>query len=257
MRQPSKTGTQPGRELLRAGGARIAFFGGSFDPPHYGHLAVARAARDAFALDRVLFAPVGVQPLKPGGAAAGFAERLAMTRIAIAGERGFEVSTIDAPREDGAAPNYTIDTLEALRSTLASGSTLFCLLGADSFLALRHWRRAVEIPFVAPLIVASRPGQPLDRLHEALPPELALEPAPRDERTAAGVEVRSCYLVNPRGDRAPFYLLPGLHVEISASEIRESIRARTQAAPDSAAIARDLVPPQIREYIAKHNLYRS
>jgi nicotinate-nucleotide adenylyltransferase len=220
---------------------------------------VARAARDAFALDRVLFAPVGVQPLKPAGAAASFADRLAMTRLAIAGEPGFEVSALDAPRKGSAAPNYTIDTLESLRSTLAAGSTLFCLLGADSFLALRHWRRAAEIPFVAPLIVASRPGQPLDRLQDALPPELTLEPAPRgeDEESVAGVEIRSFHLVNPCGDRTPFYVLPGLHVEISASEIRREIRAQRQTAPGSAAIAGDLAPAPIRDYIAGHNLYRS
>ena len=67
----------------------MAFFGGSFDPPHLGHLAVARAARAAFHLDTVLFAPVGAQPLKPEGSAASFEQRLAMTRLAIAGEPGF------------------------------------------------------------------------------------------------------------------------------------------------------------------------
>ncbi len=77
---------------------RVAFFGGSFDPPHLGHVAVARAARDALRLDAVLFAPVGVQPLKPQGATAGFDDRLEMTRLAVAGEPGFEVSLIDAPR---------------------------------------------------------------------------------------------------------------------------------------------------------------
>ena len=257
MHHPGKTGTPASRALLRAGGARVAFFGGSFDPPHCGHLAVARAARVALALDRVLFAPVGVQPLKPEGAAASFADRLAMTRIAIAGEPGFEVSALDAPREGSAAPNYTIDTLEALRSTLAAGSTLFCLLGADSFLALRHWRRAAEIPFVAPLIVASRPGQPLDRLQDALPPELALKPAPPDDKTAPIVEMHSFYLVNQYGDRTPFYVLPGLHVDVSASGIRKAIRAQLQTAPGSAATGGGLVPAAVRNYIAEHHLYRA
>ena len=63
---------------------RVAFFGGSFDPPHCGHLAIARAARGALALDRILFAPVGLQPLKQHGASASFADRVAMTRLAIA-----------------------------------------------------------------------------------------------------------------------------------------------------------------------------
>jgi nicotinate-nucleotide adenylyltransferase len=83
---------------------RVAFFGGSFDPPHLGHLGVARAAQAALGLDIVLFAPVGAQPLKPRGASADFEDRLAMTRLAIAGEPGFDLSLADAPKSSG-APN--------------------------------------------------------------------------------------------------------------------------------------------------------
>ena len=82
-------------------GSRVAFFGGSFDPPHLGHLAVARAARDAFRLDRVLFAPVGAQPLKPEGSTAGFADGVAMTRLAIAASAVLLVSLADAPKPSG------------------------------------------------------------------------------------------------------------------------------------------------------------
>ncbi len=86
-----------------------------------------------------------------------------MTRLAIAGEQGFAVSLADAPKPDG-DPNYTLETLLDLRSELGEESALFCLMGADSFFGLRHWHRAAEIPFVAPLIVASRPGEPLKRI---------------------------------------------------------------------------------------------
>jgi nicotinate-nucleotide adenylyltransferase len=147
----------------RSGGPRIAFFGGSFDPPHLGHIAVARAAREALGLDCVLFAPVGTQPLKPAGPTAGFDDRVAMTRLAIEGEAGFALSLVDAPRPDG-VPNYTLDTLERLREELPAGSALYCLMGADSLAGLRKWHRGEEIPFSAPLIVASRPGQALDNL---------------------------------------------------------------------------------------------
>ncbi|MGB7547747.1 MAG: nicotinate-nicotinamide nucleotide adenylyltransferase, partial [Terracidiphilus sp.] len=157
-------------------GRRIAFFGGSFDPPHRGHLAVARAARAALGLDTVLFAPVGAQPLKPRGSTASFDDRLAMTRLAIEGEPGCALSLADAP-SPGAAPNYTIDTLLRLRAELPPGGVLFCLMGADSFLGLRRWHRGAEIPFVAPLIVASRPGQPLGDLAAALPAGLSLDEA--------------------------------------------------------------------------------
>src|SRR5208283_3810372 len=96
------------------GGRRVAFFGGSFDPPHLGHLAVARAAQRALGLDTVLFAPVGAQPLKPVGATASFDDRVAMTKLAIAGEPGFAISLADAPKASG-VPNYTLETLENLQ----------------------------------------------------------------------------------------------------------------------------------------------
>lgn len=264
MNQPGKAGAaQEGESPLR-GGSRVAFFGGSFDPPHMGHLAVARAARDAFALDTVLFAPVGMQPLKPEGLAASYEDRVAMTRLAIAGEPGFEVSLADAPRASGdrksppeTTPNYTIDTLESLRNSIPPDGTLFCLMGADSFLGLRRWHRAAELPFVAPLIVASRPGQPLPDLKAdlmaALPPGLALEPSLEGGQSESGMEVRAFVLMNPAGDRAPFYVLPSLQVEISASEIR----AQIHAASGSPAAGRYLVPQAVRVYIAQHGLYGS
>ena len=84
--------------LSGRGPVRVAFFGGSFDPPHLGHLAVARAAQAGLRLDRVLFAPVGAQPLKPEGSTASFENRVEMTRLAIAGEEGFEISLADAPK---------------------------------------------------------------------------------------------------------------------------------------------------------------
>src|SRR5580693_8255419 len=106
---------------------RVAFFGGSFDPPHRGHLAIARAAQRALELDTVLFAPVGTQPLKEQGATASYADRLAMTRLAIEGEPGFAISEVDKPRAAG-VPNFSLETLEGLRHAMP-GCTLFFLMG--------------------------------------------------------------------------------------------------------------------------------
>jgi nicotinate-nucleotide adenylyltransferase len=234
-----------------AGASRIAFFGGSFDPPHLGHLAVARAAHTAFRLDQVLFAPVGMQPLKPEGPSADFADRVAMTRLAIADEPGFTVSLADAPRPDG-APNFTLETLKELRAGLGSGGALFCLIGADSFLTLRRWHRAAEVPFVAPLIVASRPGEPLDALEDSLPPELHLKSTPDSDGLISGVEIRTFELSNRAGDRASFFVLPGLDVRISATEIRSEIRAGSSHSHDRQA----QVPAAVAEYVRAHRLYR-
>jgi nicotinate-nucleotide adenylyltransferase len=230
---------------------RVAFFGGSFDPPHLGHLAVARAAQAALGLDTVLFAPVGAQPLKPQGLTATFAQRLAMTRLAIANEPGFALSLADAPKSSG-APNYTLETLLTLRAELPPEGALFCLMGADSFAALRRWHRAAEIPFVAPLIVASRPGERLDDLRAALPDGLAVVSLPQPGQPTEEIKLRRCILRNPAGELVPLYLLPGLQIEISASEIRELARA-SAAGPAS---EQELLPAPVSEYIRAHHLYR-
>jgi nicotinate-nucleotide adenylyltransferase len=232
---------------------RVAFFGGSFDPPHLGHLAIAQAAQAALALDTVLFAPVGAQPLKPHGSTAAFAHRLAMTRLAIAGEPDFVLSLADAPQPSG-APNYTLETLLKLRAGLTPESELFCLMGADSFAGLRRWHRAVEIPFAAALIVASRPGESLHDLEAALPVGLTMEAAP----SLNAVELHCYTLRNSAGMQAPFYLLPNLEIEISASEIREQLRIRTQlrALAEVSPPERALLPAPVLEYIRAHGLYR-
>jgi nicotinate-nucleotide adenylyltransferase len=230
---------------------RVAFFGGSFDPPHMGHLAVARAALRALRLDRVLFAPVGAQPLKPLGATAGFDDRLAMTRLAIRGEPGFEVSLIDAPRvENPGKPNYTIDTLATLRAVLPETAKLFCLVGADSFLNLRHWHRPEEIPFAAEMIVASRPGQSLEDLAAALPDGLTLHQMKATE--IEGILLGE-YCVRDGSNRmARFYVLPGLHVDVSATEIR----AQATEVADGLRLAHKLIPEAVADYICAHGLYR-
>jgi nicotinate-nucleotide adenylyltransferase len=224
------------------------------------------------ALDTVLFAPVGAQPLKPQGSTASFEDRLAMTRLAIAGEAGFAVSLVDAPKapKPSAAPNYTLDTLVKLRDELPTGGALFCLMGADSFLGLRRWHRAAEIPFVAPLIIASRPGQPLDDLRAALPLGLTMEPVPTLVPTvpqstegvrASAIELRQYELRNPAGETAPLYLLPGLNVEISASQIRDLIRGRVLSAaqaftPQARVRQSSVLPAAVLDYIRSHELYR-
>ncbi|MGC1461774.1 MAG: nicotinate (nicotinamide) nucleotide adenylyltransferase [Terracidiphilus sp.] len=246
-----------------SGSRRVAFFGGSFDPPHLGHLAVARAAREALSLETVLFAPVGTQPLKPVGSTASFDDRVAMTELAIAGETGFAISLADAPRNSG-SPNYTLETLIDVRKELAPDWTLFCLMGADSFVGLRNWHRALEIPFVAPLVVASRPGESLSDLTALLPPGLTLGHLERSHRAEgnigkSGIEARRYSLLGQTGSvaglRTPFYLLPGLNVEISASQIREMARAQSGLAEGCGAAGHQVLPAAVFDYMRTHNLY--
>ena len=198
---------------------RIGFFGGSFDPPHSGHLAVARAARARFGLSEVLLAPTGRQPLKPGGAHAPFADRLTMLGLLCRGEAGLEPSALDAPRP-GAQPNYTADTLEALHRTLPPGADLFCLLGADAFLTLPQWHRFPELFRLAEWIVVSRPGYELARI-DSMP----LSPA----------------------QRARTHRLSDLADPTSATAIRAALGAGQPCEP--------LLPPALCAYVRAHGLY--
>ena len=225
---------------------RIAFFGGSFDPPHLGHIGVALAAQKALQLDTVLFAPVGVQPLKPHGSTASFEDRVEMTELAIRGLPQFSISLVDAPNSSG-TPNYTIETLMRLRQQYPS-ATLFMLMGADSLVGLSHWYRGAEIPFVTPLIVASRPGQRLEDMAAILPDGLTITEDTTPAAGAAEIPLRVFTLRNTAGTTTPFYLLPGLEIEISASDIR----TQANAALDGLCAGHDLLPDAVCEYIAGH-----
>jgi nicotinate-nucleotide adenylyltransferase len=201
---------------------RVALFGGTFDPIHRGHLALASAAASAFVLDRVLFAPVGRQPLKAESPAATFADRLEMTRLAVASaaDPRFAVSSVDAPRPDG-APNYTVDTLAALAREYPA--TLFVLAGADSFLTLRGWRSPDRLLDLAEWIVVSRPEFPLSE------PQLAP-------------------LALTAAQRSRVHLLTTVHENVSATELRQRLHAGDPCP--------GLLPAAVADYIQTHRLYR-
>ena len=135
---------------------KLALYGGAFDPPHLAHLDVARAARDRFGLERVLFVPAANPPHKR--MSAGYADRMRMVELAIAGEPGFEASRL----EEGAARNYSIDTIERLRPSLAREDTLYFLIGADAFSEIETWKRWREVIAAVEFLVVSRPGHDFD-----------------------------------------------------------------------------------------------
>lgn len=132
---------------------RIGVFGGQFDPPHNGHVMVARSARDQLRLDRLLVVPTGHPPHRPAsGTPAEIRYRLA--EAAFAGEPNVEVSRLELDRE---GPSYTADTLEQLAGP---GTELYLVVGADQLAALDSWHRPDRVRDLARLVVAGRPGVP-------------------------------------------------------------------------------------------------
>jgi nicotinate-nucleotide adenylyltransferase len=220
---------------------RIAFFGGTFDPPHRGHIAIARAAMNRLALDQVLVAPVASQPLKSGSSHSSFADRLAMVQLAVAGERGLTASSIDAPLPGGKS-NYTLDTLKRLRRSLQSTDVLFCLLGADSFLTINQWHRSAELLLFCDFIVAGRPGFSLEQITAALPEGV-------ENRAEHREATFTRFTLEDRSRRsAELFLLPDLHQDISATEIRAALAEGSEQ--------QTVLAPAVAQYIRSHALYR-
>ena len=132
---------------------RIGVFGGTFDPIHVGHLAIAQAALESAKLDHIVFVPARRSPLKERGPEASEADRLLMLEVAVKGEPRFAVSRLELERE---GPSYTVDTLEALR---AQGD-LFLILGSDALADFQRWHSPDRIRALAKILVARRPGAP-------------------------------------------------------------------------------------------------
>ena len=169
---------------------RIGVFGGTFDPVHVGHLAIALAALESVPLDRVLFVPVRRSPLKDRDPLASTADRVAMLETAIASEPRFALSRAELERE---GVSYTVDTLEQLRSQ----GELFLILGSDALADLARWRAPDRIRELATIIVAARPGAPEpDAMHGARTfdaPRLDISSRELRARAARGMSLR--YLV--------------------------------------------------------------
>jgi nicotinate-nucleotide adenylyltransferase len=155
------------REPALNGSPRVGIFGGTFDPPHIGHLILAQSALTAFGLSRVLFVLSGDPPHKRGQVVSPVEHRLAMLTLAIANNPQFELSRIEIDRP---GPYYTYETLGLLRDQLP-GQALIFLLGADSLIDLPTWNHPDEIVRMATLGVMQRPGQRLynDVIYERFP----------------------------------------------------------------------------------------
>jgi len=236
----------------------IGIFGGSFDPIHRGHLALAQAAASHYALRQVLFVPVNVPPHKQKQPLTAFIHRYAMVALATQDEKRFKPSLLEAPefvtnyvataapgRPAGRSPaavNYSIDTVRRLKRSLKKSDRLFFLIGIDAFRDVAKWHEARALLGECDFIVASRPGYSLREVAESLPEGLRPPSAvtrPFHKQPAKGD------LVLPG---VTLHLLEGVNQSVSATAIRA-------AAAEGKPLARWL-DPRVADYIRKHALYR-
>ena len=201
-----------------------AFFGGSFDPPHYGHLAVARGALRSGACDHVLWVPAFAPPHKLEARRAPFADRMAMVELLIKDESNMSVSDIEA--KIAKRPSYTIDILLELEEK--SGIRPALLIGSDSLLQLHTWHRAKELAGKWQILTYPRKNSPVtgETLLEHWEEEIA-------EKLCSGV-------------------IPGKFFEISSTEIRNSMEKNTFTG-NIKCMTENI--PEIGDYIVRHQLY--
>lgn len=195
---------------------RLGILGGTFDPPHNAHLLIARAARDQLGLDRVLFAPAGIQPLKKDRRSTPAAQRAEMVALAIEHEPRFELSRIDLDRP---GPHYTIDLLE-IASRQYPGAQWWFIMGSDSLGDLLRWRDPQRLIRMTRLAVLRRSGfQPDWQTLEAALPDL----------------------------RARIDWIDAAPIDVSAHEIRRRVRAGESI--------EGVTPPAVVKYIEENRLY--
>lgn len=212
----------------------IGLFGGTFDPIHFAHLRLAEEAIDIFGFEQVRFIPTAVPPHRnePGAASV---HRLAMTRLATQGNPRFAVDGRELQR---AGTSYTFDTLSEIRSE-SDDRPLCLLMGADAFVALTTWHRWNELFDLAHVVVAKRPGFPLEQLASSLPGPLR---AQYQRRYATDPEVLS----ETRAGHIFAHELTAL--DVSATALRTLIKRHGSL--------RYLLPDAVIAYIEEHNLYK-
>jgi nicotinate-nucleotide adenylyltransferase len=202
----------------------LGVLGGTFNPPHLGHLAVARHAREELGLERVLLVPVHTPPHKPAEEDPGPEHRLRMCELSVDGVEGIAVSPLEIER---GGPSYTVDTLNAIHASHPEAQLTF-IVGADTASTMAAWREPAQLLELADLAVAARTGS---ARREVLDTVAGLTPA-------GG---------RPATDRVRFLEMPA--IAISSSCARECA-ARGEP-------IEDLVGPAVAAYIAEHGLYRS
>jgi len=224
----------------------LALFGGTFDPIHRGHVVVARAAAAKFGLKQVWFVPADIPPHKQKTPITPYYHRYAMVSLALAGEKEFVPSLLEAPDLEHAGgdrqPSYSIETVRRVKKALGKSDHLYFLIGMDAFKDIAKWYKPEELLGECDFIVAARPGYSLADVASSLPeklrPSAAVTKLFRKEKMAGP-------LVLPG---ATLHMLPETHENVSATQIRAAVER-------SGALKR-LVPDAVAEYIHKEHLYR-
>src|ERR1035437_5635434 len=213
---------------------RIAFFGGSFDPPHRGHLAIANALLEEFALDRFVFIPAMRAPHKMRSQPTSAYDRYAMLCLATNDEPRITVSRmeIEAPERP-----FSIETLSRLTAEMPSDE-LFFVMGADSWMDITSWREWEKVLSLVCHIVVTRPGSPIDVSHVT------------DEIRERIIDLRGGGSVSNQtsSSRGSIFLTDAVELDISASDIRRQVREGDRE-------WRDRVTDEVAIYIEKYQIY--
>jgi nicotinate-nucleotide adenylyltransferase len=218
---------------------KLGLLGGSFNPVHSGHLAIARQTREALGLDQILFIPTSHPPHKPNDSLAPAQDRYEMVRLAITSDPSFAISDVEIHRP---GKSYSIDTLRLLQQEHGTQTQLFFLIGLDAFLDFPSWREPLALLKLCQFVVLSRPGLSFRSLSTValLPPIPYPSLADLDAGRISRIEV-------PIGKQGLICLkLPPF--PISASEVRSRIRQGLPVA--------NLLPPLVESYILQHHLYQ-
>lgn len=227
----------------------IGYFGGTFDPIHRGHLAVAEAAAKHCKLHQVLFVPTDVPPHKQKIRITPFIHRYAMLALALAEAKHerFVPSLLESPLE-GKGPRYSIGTIRRLKRTLSKSDRLFFILGLDSFWDIAKWRQPEELLRACEFVVISRPGYALEDIAGALPPSLrprglVNKKAPRRKSLLSTLALPGVTI----------HLVAGVRVPVSATEVRATLVQAQSKTPRQKL--EKMLPRSVIEYIRKMHLY--
>ncbi len=198
---------------------KIGLLGGTFDPVHNGHLAIAESVMSGVGLDEVIFMPASQTPLKEDCDILAAEHRVEMVKLAIEGIPCFKLSMIEMER---GGPSYTIDTIVELKNIVEEEDAIFFIMGCDSLAGISRWKEPGRLIRVCRLVAVPRPGIDIPDLTSL-------------ENEVPGISEN-------------VIILDGPHIDISATEIREKV---SEGLPIS-----NLVPRPVEEYIKQHGLYR-